>query len=338
MPLRILLPLGFLLPASAFADAGGEPECEGDAGLTLAAAELLLEGRAPSPQQLDRAVREAGSDAVFVRAFFWQPTDPEPRAQLSDFRRKADAVIVCGSAQSERGRLVLATARAGWLDPLRPESTRVRGRLADSFSKPELVVQDGTGGLTRIALDREALRRGIPISPELARPALVQLLARGPAGPRPIAARVLPAVKDRPPSSEPASITDPASTLVEKVTALREHAGLRALRDNPLLQKVAQAHAARVCAENRVAHEIEAGRDPKQRLREAGIEARRVGETVASAQSLTAAFAAFERSPSHRLTLLEPGFTDVGTADATGPKGRRCVVVLLAAWPRYVGR
>jgi uncharacterized protein YkwD len=68
------------------------------------------------------------------------------------------------------------------------------------------------------------------------------------------------------------------------------------------------------------------------------VEARRVGETVARAQSTAAAFAAFEHSPSHRLTLLEPDFTDAGVGNVQDADGRSCVVILLATWPRYVGR
>jgi uncharacterized protein YkwD len=73
-------------------------------------------------------------------------------------------------------------------------------------------------------------------------------------------------------------------------------------------------------------------------LRDAGVSARLVGETVARAADHGAAFAAFERSPSHRLTLLERRFTDAGIGEVKDRDGHSCVVVLLAAWPRYVGR
>ena len=57
-----------------------------------------------------------------------------------------------------------------------------------------------------------------------------------------------------------------------------------------------------------------------------------------SARSTAAAFAAFTESPSHRLTLLERDFTDAGVAEALNAQGRHCAVILLATWPRFVGR
>jgi uncharacterized protein YkwD len=41
-----------------------------------------------------------------------------------------------------------------------------------------------------------------------------------------------------------------------------------------------------------------------------------------------------EDSPSHRMTVTDPRFTDAGYGTATDDKGRTCAVVLLAAWPR----
>jgi uncharacterized protein YkwD len=174
----------------------------------------------------------------------------------------------------------------------------------------------------------------------------VQLLARGRLGPRPIAERVVPAVEGGPatagsdPSDGDAAATGPeaAVSIAQRLLTLRSRSGRPPLRDNALLAGVAAAHAQRVCAQGLVAHELVPGGDPKQRLTAAGVTARRVGETVARAESPGAAFAAFEHSPSHRLTLLEAGFTDSGIGEAKDAQGRVCVVVLLAAWPRYVGR
>jgi uncharacterized protein YkwD len=92
-----------------------------------------------------------------------------------------------------------------------------------------------------------------------------------------------------------------------------------------------------MCAKDRVAHELGEG-DPEERLRAAGIEARVVGETAARAANAGAAFAAMRDSPSHRMTVLDARFTDVGVGEARDPRGRTCLVVLFAAWPRYAGR
>jgi hypothetical protein len=329
-----------LLPASARADAGREaPDCDEDPTLSHAAAELLLRPEPPEPSALARALREAGSDAVGVRAYLTRGAEAKASKWLADFKRAADAPAVCGFARSEHDQLLLVVARAGSLDPLTVHGAVVRGRVADGFRRPEIVVEDAEGNLRRFAVDRAQLARGIPISDQLARPVRVQLLARGPAGPRPIAERMLPGLGEASGADEAGAPSDaPPLPVTVRLAALREQHGLPAVRANRLLAGIAAAHAQRVCEGGRVAHELEPGEDPEQRLRRAGVSARLVGETVARASSAGAAFGAFERSPSHRLTLLERSFTDAGIGEVTDSAGRSCVVVLLAAWPRYVGR
>jgi hypothetical protein len=343
-----ILLLGFLLPASVAADAGMEAaDCEEEAPLSRAAAELLLQDVQPTPEALMQAVRDAGSDIVGVRAYLFGASQ-DWRAWLTRFASAADAGVVCGRAQSASSRLLLVAARAGSLDPITKGGRRVRGHLAAGFSNPELVVADGDGELQRIAVDRESLSRGIEIAPELVLPARVQLLARGRLGPRPIAERVVrggggelasggaAAAVDDIGADVPSGLT--GATTARRLAGLRDAAGRPPLRDNAVLASVAAAHARDVCARGVIAHELVPGSDPKQRLEAAGVRARRVGETVARGQTGAAAFAAFEHSPSHRLTLLEPGFTDVGIGEAHDRHDRTCVVVLLAAWPRFVGR
>jgi uncharacterized protein YkwD len=328
------------------ADAGGEAlDCKDELTLSRAAAELLLRDEPPSPEALTVAVREAGSDLVGVRAFYWRERDQSGRKWLLGLKGSADAPLVCGFAESDIGRLLLAAPRAGSLEPLSSRSTQVRGKVAEAFHDPELVLADASGELQRIPIDRRQLAQGVAIAPELRRPVQVQLLAHGPAGPRPLAERLLPAsdevaVRGEPMSTEVSASDDAAPELAigARLTQLRQRQGRVALRENQLLGRVAAEHAERVCKDGRIVHELAPGDDPQRRLRDAGVEARRVGETVARAQSGSSAFAAFERSPSHRLTLLEPGFTDAGIGVSKDPQGRSCVVILLAAWPRYVGR
>jgi uncharacterized protein YkwD len=132
-------------------------------------------------------------------------------------------------------------------------------------------------------------------------------------------------------------VGDPTQ-LVRDVAQMRAAQARRALRSNRLLDHLAQEQARFVCGSGQVGHESEPGRDPEQRLAKAGVEARRVGEVVARAENEAAAWSSLERSPAHRMSLLEPGFTDGGYGLALDASGRTCVVVLLAAWPRYVGR
>jgi uncharacterized protein YkwD len=299
---------------------------------------------------LTRALRAAGSDAVAVRALLWRgDTSTQVRSWLSDFAAHADAPMTCGIAHGASKHLLLAAARGGALQPVDARSHTIKGKLEPSFKAAELVIADARGGLQRFAVDAKQLARGVPLDDDLPRPAQIQLVARGQRGPRPLAERVLPAddasegaavssTAEAPPAV-PSASADPHGGVhaAELLTELRREQGRPDLRDNALLAKVASEHAKRVCASGVIAHELERGKNPEERLRDAGIQARRVGETVARAADTEGAFAAFEHSPSHRLTLLERGFTDVGVGDSIDAEHRHCVVVLLAEWPRYVG-
>jgi uncharacterized protein YkwD len=370
---RLLL-LSLALPALASANAGGEAlACRDESALSRAAAELLLSRSWTSSEAVSSSVRAAGSDVVMVRGYYAGASAADAATFLAEFERGADAPTVCGVAHGVNERLLLVAARGGSLGPLTPRSTQIQGRLSAGFSHPELVVADARGALTRLPVDDDSLVRGVSIPEQVARPARVQLLARGPQGLRPIAERVLPAAGElaakyaapagrvvAPPrpgdavasassvtgsspqaeaaESEPPDQLELSRALSARLTRLRASQGRRSLRANALLDRVAAEQAEAVCASGRIGHEPEPGQDPQARLRRSGVEARRVGETVARAEDATAAFAAFERSPAHRLSLLEPAFTDAGYGQASDRRGRVCVVILLAAWPRYVGR
>ena len=328
-------------------DAEGEPPCTNEEALSRAAAELLLAGGPPAPDALDRAVREAGSDAVGVRALYLRDEDPtRERAWIQHLVGHGDAPAACGRAVGTSGVLIVAANRGGALDAIDARSTRVRGSLADGFSDAEIVVSDANAALQRVPVDRAALAQGIEIADDLARPARVQLVAHGPSGPRPLAERVIPARGAHGANASAAEAAEASDAAVDAVAPgapiASQLASFRAaerrprLRDNRLLAAVAAAHAARVCVQDHVAHELGRG-DPEQRLRAAGIEARLVGETVARAVDDDAAFAAMRRSPSHRMTLLDERFTDAGAGAVRDARGRSCLVVLFAAWPRYAG-
>lgn len=315
-----------------------------DDDLANAAGVLLLAGEAPGSDELVRAVRDAGSDAVLVHALFSTDDDRGRTARwLGELRRRADAELVCGEAQSGRARLLIASARGGTLAPLTAASSVVRGTLTPGFSRAELVIADANGRLTRLGLEPAMLRDGIPLAQDLARPATIQLVARAASGPRPVAERVLPSTGARPlgptPVGEVATPTEASRAELQALLAeLRQARGHSPVRVNRLLSVVAQQHAAAVCRDGRLAHQLTPGSDPQARLAQAGVTARLVGETIARASDAHAAFTEFADSPSHLLTLLEPRFTDAGIGASKAADGRACVVVLLAAWPRYVGR
>lgn len=313
------------------------PSCTDDTQLAEAAAELLLAGRPPLPEELTAAVRAAGSDAVGLRALFLPRVDATRRREwLAGLAEREQAPLRCGEAFGSDGALLLAASAAGGLYPVEPGKALLRGWLAEGFERPELVVADAEGQLERLPLSRRQLERGVPVADELARPARVQLVARGRFGPRPVAERVLPAGEGELDVELP--VVDESLPPSRRLSALREASGVPALRENRLLSEVAGRHAADVCAQGRAAHVLEGGEDPERRMERAGLRARRVGEAVARARNTAAAFTALGQSPSHRMTLLDRSFTDVGFGERDDGAGHACVVVMLAAWPRYVGR
>jgi hypothetical protein len=332
--------------AAARVNAEAEPGCADDGLLSQAAAELVLDGKPPVAEALSVAARAAGSDAVGLRAL-WLPgaADDDARRQkwLASLAAQADAPLSCGEAVGSDGRLLLAVARGGSLEPISAQARVVRGRLSPGFGDAELVIHAADGQMTRLDVSPGTLLDGVPLSEELELPARVQLLARGGSGPRPVAERVVGDADALPGPAPRAGVQAgaepvPVSAAQAALRRLRGSEGKRALRDNALLSRLASKHAERVCQSGRIVHELAPGEDPESRLREEGVVARRVGETVARSGDLVQAFDALTRSPSHRMTLLEPGFTDAGFGSASDATGKQCLVVLLAAWPRYVGR
>jgi uncharacterized protein YkwD len=317
--------------------------CAPDDHLSAAAAELLLSAQtAPNPQQLTAAVRAANSDAVALHALFsaaGSGSDAE-RVWLEQQRQRADVALRCGSAQSERGQLLIVSAEAAELQPIEPGTRVIRGQLAQGFERAELIIASADGQLVRLGVPRAELVKGVTIDETLPWPWHVQLIAHGPAGPRPVAERWVAAVAGQMAEAQTqalsAAVTDSAAPadLAHLIGELRVLRRRPRLRDNRLLREAATSHARAVCAEGRIAHALTPGSGPSERVARAGLSSRLVGEAIARAESPSAAFAALQRSPSHLLTLLERRFTDYGVGVASDPRGKQCFVVLLSAWPK----
>jgi uncharacterized protein YkwD len=317
--------------------------CTPEDTLSETAADLLLSGEALAAANLLPKARGFGFDGVAVQAHEGLD-DAALITWLKAQSERADAPLVCGEARSESRRLVLVSARAGRLAYARG---RVIGNLAAGFRKPHLVVEDGEGRARRIDVQQDALTRGVALPPEL-EPKRIQLVASGPSGPRPVAELLLGAERAAPAAPLPAAAAAPDAgpparpnsrgreALFARLTAFRRNEGVPGLRPNQLLGQSAQRHAERVCELGKVAHRLGEGDDPETRLREERIEARSVGEAVARASSADAALSAMFDSPSHRLAVIERGFTDAGIGQALDGKGHTCLVVLLAAWPRRI--
>ncbi len=316
--MRALAILVLVVPSSVLA-------CVEDEALGEGAALLALAGHVDD-ETLERVLREADTDLPSVRALAGD--DAASARSLDALARAGDAPLVCGRAVGSRGPVTLVAYRGGAL--VAEDPTRFRVELATGFHDARVLLVDAEGEL------REApVQAGdrVDVAEELVRPVRVQLVATGPAGPRPVAERMV-SEHGVAPASGPRMDSD--ADLGGRVAALRALAGVGELRSNRLLREAATEHARRICAEGNVRHELD-GADPVVRLRRRGVVARVVGEVAARARDEDGAFEALLASPSHRRALVDRRFTDVGVGTARA-RGSLCVVVDLAAWPRFAGR
>jgi len=318
-------------PEQAPAADPAKPErlCTRDEQLELVASQLADLQHIPPSAELIRTAREAGVDANPVYAKFGVTGEFESfKAWLEELIETSDAPLICGRARSGERIVLVAAVRAGSLT-LVDEHT-LHAEVIEEFRYPYLIVRDSKGSSRRIAVDGESSGATVTLPFDWGRPLFVQLIATGPNGPRPVAERWVGKIpKDEPSHIDSAS---PETWLMQ----LRRAADVRSLRSNRLLSKEATSHAQTVCDSGKLGHELDAAGDPEARLLKRGIEARVVGEAVARAATMREALHTIEDSPSHRMTVTDPRFTDAGYGQAKDERGRTCVVILLASWPRKV--
>lgn len=310
-----LLSVGLLLLAAGSAGSVAA-QCTEETALAEAALELAWE-RELTGAALTRVLRSAGSDLPhgWARRF----RDREAAAAWLH-GLDADAPLACGWAERPGAVTVVAGARAGTLEV---DGDAVRATVVAGFRDAHLIVRDGGDRLHRLTLEH-----GRASLVAFERPLVVQLVATGPRGPRPIAVhRSAAAVAPRVAGS---------GSLPSRLDALRSVHGAAPLRSNRLLTAAATRHARAICAAGVAAHRLRES-DPESRLAAEGIEARLVGEAVARVAPRVDALQALVESPGHAAALTDRRFTDVGVGEASA-RGRRCVVISLAAWPRFVGR
>ena len=319
------------------APAEGEPApeakperlCIKDAKLETVAAQLADLQHIPPSSELIKTAREAGVDANPVYAKFGVTGEFDSfKTWLEDLNENSDAPLICGRARSAERIVVVAAVRAGSLTVV--GRNQLHAEVMEDFRDPYLVVRDATGSSRRISVDGGDYGSTISVPIEWGRPLFVQLVADGPSGPRPVAERWVGKIPEGP--ATPGGSQSPQAWLMQ----LRRASGARSLRSNRLLTKEATSHAQTVCDSGKFGHELDPNGDPEARLLKRGIQARVVGEAVARASTMREALHAIEDSPSHRMTVTDPRFTDAGFGKAEDEKGRTCAVILLASWPRQV--
>ncbi len=315
--------------APAAEEAKPERLCIRSKKLELVASQLAdLQHIPPSPE-LIRTAREAGVDANPVYAKFGVTGEFDSfKTWLEDLKETADAPLICGRGRSGQRIVLVAAIRAGALELTGKHS--LHAEVIEDFRDPYLVVRDSKGSSRRISVDGGEFGATITLPLEWGRPLFVQLVATGPNGPRPVAERWVGKIPEGAPTRHASQ--SPEAWLMQ----LRRGAGARSLRSNRLLSREATSHAQMVCDSGRLGHELDMDGDPEARLLKRGIEARVIGEAVARAATMREALHGIEDSPSHRMTVTDPRFTDAGYGKAKDDKGRTCAVILLASWPRKV--
>lgn len=312
---------------SAHASAQTRRDCRADDALSAAASSLVLSPHDLTPPTIARALRAAGSDLPTAHALRVSTENQDGiSAWLAELSRIADAPLVCGEAANDHARVILATPRGGTLEPKPNQERQFQFAVTSTFHDARVMALDAAGVAHSLAILGDA----VVVPRELGTPVMVQLVATGSHGPRPVAERAL---GDWRALGIQGNQTLP---LGMRLNAIRDGEGVGLLRANRIMEEVATEHANAVCAAGVAVHTLREGRDPEVRLRAAGVVARVVGETVARAENENAAFDSFNASPSHHAALRDGRFTDVGIASATDPSGHRCVVIMLAAWPRIV--
>jgi len=240
------------------------------------------------------------------------------------------AVSVAVDALADLDPFPASASEGAWLD--------LHAHLLVPASEAEVIVLAPRGKPHAIvsSLDRGAVKARFRV--DRAGPWLVQVLATVEGGPRPVAeARVLVGAEPTTlasaspaPGESAQSNLEPREALVAMVNAARASEGLRELRRDERLDRIAGAHAEVMRSERRLAHVASDGA-VTDRVLGAGIRARAVGENVAHAADARHAHRSLWQSPSHRGNLLEPTFDSLGIGVASDADGTLWVCEVFAS-------
>jgi hypothetical protein len=329
-------------------DAAIAAVCEAglDGALQLVADEVVrsfaASGVLPDAQALEFMQRRAGNPHVWARTFGAKVEGgvidrPKLAGDVKEALGAAAARTRCGVASLRSGSgaqtvesLVLVAVeviadlaavptrgRTGaWIEldaTLTEGANDGRVVLLPPRGAPRVVISSMTQGPPRHVKARFAL----------AMPGrhVVQVLADDGHGPRPVLEAEVWA--DVEPSSTPPTgevpgevagdgVADFGEALFLRLNGLRSAEGVAKLARDPMLDRVAQAHAASMVRAGLLGHDVGDG-DPRARIVSAGGGAFKVmGENVARAHDDRAAHRALYASPSHRGNMLDARFTKVG--------------------------
>jgi uncharacterized protein YkwD len=307
---------------------------EGDpalAGVAALLARRKLEGqKAPAAEELTSLVRAAGAAVPWPRTMVLSGNTIDRFAAASRVGVWASALPGgsprrCGvaSATDDSGVEALVIVAAPAPAVLQPIPAQIRpgawvtidAAVRGEVSSARLLVMGPRGAPRAVPVSLVDGRVFGRFSADRAGPWLVQIMADRGEGPVPVIEALLHAGNTSAPDAsvpgEDERGATPEETLFAMLNAARASEGLPPLRREPALDALGRAQAARMAARGLLAHDVGVG-DPEERVAEAGVAAREVGENVAHAASVRAIHRALWASPSHRQNLLSTGYRVAG--------------------------
>jgi len=117
-------------------------------------------------------------------------------------------------------------------------------------------------------------------------------------------------------------LTEDEQKIFELTNEARKKEQLPPLKLNVTLVKVARAHSANMAKQEKMAHELD-GKNPTQRIKDAGYEPLSTGENVGETEGGTVEeiFKMWMDSPPHKANILRDKIEEIGVGMARSSKG-----------------
>ncbi len=140
---------------------------------------------------------------------------------------------------------------------------------------------------------------------------------------------------ERPEAAQPGTVD--AEAAARLISQYRADHGLKPLKLDPTLMRLAAEHAQRMASMDRMSHSLPGEGSFAQRIAAGGFRAAMAAENVAAGQkSLAAVFEAWRKSPGHNANMLLPNVSLMGIAVAVQPGGRYHTYWSLELGERFV--
>jgi uncharacterized protein YkwD len=140
---------------------------------------------------------------------------------------------------------------------------------------------------------------------------------------------------EQPDAARPGTVD--AEAAARLISQYRADRGLKPLRLDPTLMKLAAEHAQRMASMDRMSHSLPGEGSFASRIAAGGFQASMAAENVAAGQkTLAQVFEAWRKSPGHNANMLLPNVSLMGIAVAVQPGGRYHTYWSLELGERYV--